>query len=112
MVKSVCIICEKEKDGEPLVNDYMLRFIRKIKQTLGVARNNQLVVCNDCFANHRKKREKFEKTIVQYVALGAISVVLLLVLFMRWESVIFSLLIIVFMLSLALLSYHPATKLG
>lgn len=109
MAKSVCIICEKEKGGEPILDGHVIPIIRKVKKALGVAQNNQLVVCSDCFDAHKKRREKFEKTLMQYAAIGVIFFVLLLVLAPKLETFLFGLLIAGFMMLLSLVQYHPST---
>ncbi|VVB99009.1 Uncharacterised protein [uncultured archaeon] len=73
----VCIICEKEKSGHPVADDIVISTIRWFKNKTNTAKNNTLVVCNDCLPEHKKKREKFEKNLVTHVVLAAIVLLLL-----------------------------------
>lgn len=69
----VCIVCYKEVSSNHLVqDDIVIRAIRAIKQRLGNAKNNTLVVCDSCMAEHKKKRESFERSLVMYIALGGL----------------------------------------
>lgn len=115
MPKKVCIICGKEKDGTPIKDDIVIRTIRKIKGALRLATNNTLVVCRECTDDYAKKRAKFEKTLVQYVVVAAILLVLILVLpllsgkLFSLESLIFGILIGIFIIALSLIGYMPKT---
>ena len=41
----VCIICSQEvKHGHAVADDAVIRFIRHVKQSLNIAKNNELVV--------------------------------------------------------------------
>ena len=71
-----CIICSKTvPKGLAAEDDLVIRTIRAIKQKLGIAKNNELVVCPDCVETYRKKRGDYEKRLVQHVVIA--SVVLL-----------------------------------
>lgn len=71
----VCIICYKEKDGTPVQDDFVIRFIRGIKQRLNMAKNSTLVVCPDCMAAYRERRKKYEGTLMQHLVIGGIVLV-------------------------------------
>ncbi len=72
----VCIVCEKEKGGYPVEDDIVLRSIRRIKQSLRIAKNNELVVCEECLPEQQKKRQKFEKNLVMHVVIAAIVLII------------------------------------
>ncbi|VVC01365.1 Uncharacterised protein [uncultured archaeon] len=72
----VCIVCEKEKSGYPVEDDAVIHAIRRVKQAFKVARNNELVVCEDCLEEHRKKRQKYEKNLVMHVVIAAIVLII------------------------------------
>jgi hypothetical protein len=67
-----CIICERETNGTAVKDDAVIGFIRWAKRMMRMAQNNRLVVCRDCMATHKAKREKFEKNLVQHIVLGGI----------------------------------------
>jgi len=70
-----CVVCFKEKDGYKVYDDFVIRTIRGIKQKLGIAKNNSLVVCKDCFEEHRKKRKAYEKTLIIHIVLAGVVLV-------------------------------------
>ncbi|HIH18349.1 TPA: hypothetical protein HA225_00040 [Candidatus Micrarchaeota archaeon] len=72
----VCIVCEKETVGRRVEDDMVIRTIRRIKQSVGAAKNNELVVCESCLEAHKKKREKFEKNLVMHVVVAAIVLII------------------------------------
>lgn len=71
----VCIICYQEKGGEAVLDDAVIRAIRGMKQRLGMAKNNTLVVCGGCMEAYRKKRQKYERDLVMHVVLAGVVVV-------------------------------------
>lgn len=75
----VCIICEKEPQeaARKVKDDAIIKAIRAAKQRLGIARNNELYVCEGCMPKYVERRKKFERNIVFYVALGVIIFVLI-----------------------------------
>ncbi|MDO8340277.1 MAG: hypothetical protein Q7T16_06490 [Candidatus Burarchaeum sp.] len=108
--KRICIICQQEKDGYAVRNDIFIAAIRGIKQTLGIATNNVLVVCNDCASEHRKRRSGFEKTLLQYGVFGAIIGILLLAISLSLSGLLMAAFMVLFMLALAVIHYHPASE--
>lgn len=66
----ICIICKKEltpaeiKGAKRVVDDVVIKTIRKIKNFLNVASNNELYVCKEHLEEHNKKRKNYEKSIV------------------------------------------------
>ena len=71
-----CIVCAKNvQKGLAVEDDLVISSIRAVKRKLGIAKNNELVVCPDCVEAYRKKRGEYEKRLVQYVVIA--SVVLL-----------------------------------
>lgn len=69
----VCIVCQKEtKTGYPVKDDFVIESIRKIKNYLRVAKNNELVVMEECLEEHKKKRERYEKNLILHIAIGGI----------------------------------------
>ncbi|MCX8197402.1 MAG: hypothetical protein N3G80_03765 [Candidatus Micrarchaeota archaeon] len=67
---NVCIICEKEKSGFPVQDDYVILAIRKVKNFLRIAKNNNLVVCQDCLEVYQKKRAKYERDLAIHAIIG------------------------------------------
>jgi hypothetical protein len=62
----------------PIQEDFIIRSIRKIKQTIKIATNNELYVCSDDLEAHKKKRKSFERSMIFFGVLAA-AVVLLLI---------------------------------
>jgi len=73
----VCIICQKETAGSPVADDAVIRCIRRAKQALCIARNNELVVCGKDMEAYRKKRQSYERNLAVYMAIAGIVLVLL-----------------------------------
>jgi len=78
--KSVCIVCEKEKEGVPVKEDNIIKFIRSIKKRLGVAKGYSLDVCSDCWAKYEEKRKNYEKSMLTWLVIGAALIVIMLLL--------------------------------
>jgi len=114
MQKGICIITEQEVSGIPIKEDAVISTIRKIKRLFGIAKNNALVVGADSMEEYKKRRAKFERTFVQYVALAIIMVAafVLLPLFFgapfSLGSLAMSVLIGVFIILLSFSSYIPS----
>ena len=100
-VLKVCIICNKDVTGKRAVrvkDDFVIRTIRRVKQILGVAKNNELYVCEDDFEEYKKRRSSFEKSIMIFGAMAGLlifGVVLLMIITGRFSiSSIVSLLVL------------------
>jgi len=77
----VCIVCSKEvAGGHKVEDDSVIRAIRKIKRQFGVARNNELYVCEGCMEEYKKKRGKYERDLVIHAVLAAIVLIMMVVL--------------------------------
>ncbi|MCX8195324.1 MAG: hypothetical protein N3G22_04445 [Candidatus Micrarchaeota archaeon] len=77
----VCIVCQKEtKGGYKVEDDLVINTIRKIKQGLKIAKNNELVVMEECLEEHKKKRERYEKNLAIHVVIGGILFVIFTIL--------------------------------
>jgi len=114
---NVCIICEKEKNGEPVAEDAVLKYIRLAKQKLNMAKNNRLVVCSECMEAHKKKRAEFEKILVQHAAIAALVVIAFLALAFMGKgfslvTVLLAFLVAGFILALSLARYWPGLEKG
>ena len=74
----VCIICGNEvKSGSAVADDLVIRSLRRAKQWLHIARNNELVVCESDLEAHRKKRQGYERNLAVYMVIAGIVLVLL-----------------------------------
>lgn len=75
----VCIMCEKEPGGKAYAvkDDAIVSTIRTVKRKLGIAKNNELYVCEACLPVYKEKRKKFEKNLVFYAALAVVVFVLI-----------------------------------
>lgn len=109
----VCIICGKEaKGGHPVQDDFVIVGIRRIKNALRIAKNNELVVTDECMEQYTKKRQKYERDMMMHVILGAFVflVIALLPVFTTGFSIIAVLLgalLAILIIGLALLSHVP-----
>ena len=113
----VCIICHKEtKKGIPIKEDFVIKSIRKVKRALRISTGNTLIVCEEHVGDAKKRREKFEKSLLTYVGLGAvIGIVLILISIFQSKSlsnilVSFGLLVLLVLLMAAfsLYQYFPS----
>jgi hypothetical protein len=77
--KGICLICQKEAIGLPIKEDFVIRGIRKIKTALKVARGSKLIICNEHLEEAKKKRERFEKTLLTYGGSGGVVGILLII---------------------------------
>ncbi|MCX6770517.1 MAG: hypothetical protein NTX79_00520 [Candidatus Micrarchaeota archaeon] len=74
----VCIICSQEvKQGHAVADDAVIRSIRRAKRYLRIAKNNELVVCENDLEAHRKKRQAYERNLAVYMVVAGIVLVLL-----------------------------------
>lgn len=109
---------QKESDGIPVKDDLILRSIRRVKQMLNISTGNQLVVCGGHIEEARKRRAKFEKSMMTASGIGAIFGIVLLVIAILSEKSIFDILraifllvlLVVVMAALSLYQYFPAVE--
>jgi len=78
--KGICLICQKEATGLPIKEDFVIRGIRKIKTAFKVARGSKLIICNEHLEEAKRRREKFEKTLLTYGGLGGVIGIILITL--------------------------------
>ncbi|MFH1447721.1 MAG: hypothetical protein ABIG39_02560 [Candidatus Micrarchaeota archaeon] len=107
---SKCIVCGKNKTGVQVSEDMVIRSIRRIKQVLGIAKNNKLVVCKKCIPEHTKKRAAFEGKIVRYGGFGIIILIVFLLLSLSIKSLVAGIFITLLMLSFTLTDYYPTIR--
>ncbi|MFA5108575.1 MAG: hypothetical protein WC492_03540 [Candidatus Micrarchaeia archaeon] len=108
----ICIVCSKETHGIPVEDTQVIKAIRAIKQRFAIASNNKLVVCAESMEEYKKRRKSFEGKMLFHSVAGLFLVVvsILLPLFGgRFEIIGFFmvLLLAIFLVGLALLSYVP-----
>ncbi|MEM4272475.1 MAG: hypothetical protein QXH30_02700 [Candidatus Bilamarchaeaceae archaeon] len=113
----VCIVCRKEiAEGNPIRDDAIIRFIRKLKQKTGTIQNNVLMVCDADLEAYKKKRQNFEKMAVLHATAAVIAVAILfvapLILGAPFSIVnlFFALILGIMIAALAILSYTPALE--
>jgi hypothetical protein len=76
----ICIIGEEDVGGTKaykVIDDGVIRVIRRIKQIIRLAKNNELYVCSKCAETHGKRRRDFEKMLLYCAILGAVVILLL-----------------------------------
>jgi hypothetical protein len=106
----VCIICQRERDGYAVREDFIIRGIRAVKRALRAATNNRLVVCKDCVDAHRAKRASFERKLMLYGGFGILLVIVFTLLSQTLQGFAASLMLGIFVAALALFSYHPGSE--
>ena len=76
-----CIICQKEITGNALrvKEDFIILGIRRAKQALHMAKNNELFVCENDVKTHQQKRKNYERDLVIFSVIAAIVFVALIV---------------------------------
>ena len=77
----VCISCQKEVEGKkaiPVKEDRIIRVIRAIKRTFGIAQMNELYVCEDDIKKHIERRRAFEKSMLFASVFAGIILVLVI----------------------------------
>lgn len=124
----VCIICYKElKRGIPVKEDAVLKgirwgknLIRSLLERFGmkVSKGNVLVVCEEHVEESRKRREKFERTLLTFGGLGVILGLILIIvsilsgrdLFGIATSILLLIFLVAIFAAMSLLQYHPALE--
>jgi hypothetical protein len=114
----VCIVCRKEiENGNPVKEDVIIRFIKKIKQKTGTIQNNVLMVCDADLETYKKKRQNFEKMAVLHATAAVIVVAILflapIILGAPFSIVnlFFALILGIMIAALAILSYTPGLEM-
>ena len=120
-MRGVCLICEKQTEGIPIEEGPVIKAIRTIKGSLGIAKGNVLVICPGCWEEYRKRRTGFEKSMLIWSIIGVIFAALLIIppiLFGDWEifnilrNIVLSIILIAVILALiGLVRYIPKTKM-
>ncbi len=110
MKKSICIVCKKEKKGSRVENDLYLDTIRKIKNRLGIARNNTLVVCKDCLPKAEEKRKRFERTLMTWTILAILLFIMLVVMSQTLQAIFYGLALAVVFILFSLILYFPRVE--
>ncbi|VVB73665.1 Uncharacterised protein [uncultured archaeon] len=116
----VCIIHQKESDGIPVKDDIVLRAIRGVKKAFRASTGNQLVVCKAHVEEAKKRRAKFEKSLLTSALIGALFGTVMLVVSILSQRSIFDILrgilllvfLVVVMAALSLYQYFPALEEG
>ncbi len=121
--KNICISCKKELKGTKLktaktvVDDHLIRTIRKIKKAFNAITNNKLYVCKEDLKEHKTKRKKFEKNFILTLVLAILIFLTLVILPLilggafNFGSVILGAVIAVLLTALmGFINYVPATK--
>ncbi len=111
--KSVCVVDGKEvKKGYRIKEDFVIRTIRSIKKSLGIAKNNKLFVCEEHKELLIKKRKNYERiAIIISVSLAALFIFAVFLPLIEGRLTVFSfisfLLITVLMFGMLFLSHVP-----
>jgi len=114
----VCIVCEKDVEGKravPVKEDRVIRLVRAAKRLVGIAKMNDLYVCEADLPKHSERRKGFEKSMLFASVLAALLLVLVLgmiVLSGNFEvwSLVSAFVIAGFVLVLPLFKYTPAVE--
>lgn len=112
----VCVVCQKEKAGRPVREDIILKSIRRAKEFAKISTGNELVVCPDDYEEAKKRRQRFEKSLLTFGGIGAVlGIILVLIAIFQGRdilsiigSLIFVVLLVAIMAALSLYQYFPA----
>ncbi len=114
-----CIVCQKDivsGKAAKVREDRIIRGLRKIKQTLNIARNFDLYVCEDDFQKNTDRRKQYEKNVIIYTIIAVVIFIVLIVLpllsgrfnfLLLLSSALLSIVVVLFAL---LFKYVPATE--
>lgn len=83
MLMKKCVVCHMDLTSGKAARvreDRVIRFIRKIKKTLNIARNYDLYVCEADFEKNNEKRKKYEKDIIIFTIVAVFVTVILIIL--------------------------------
>ena len=116
--KGTCLICQKETIGSPVKEDFVIRGIRNIKTSLKIARGTNLIICDEHLEEARKKRERFEKSLLTYGGIGAVIGIILVIaslfggrdLISIFSSMLIAILLIIVLVIFSLAYYFPAIE--
>jgi hypothetical protein len=116
----VCIIHQKESDGIPVKDDFVLKAIRGVKKAFRVSTGNQLVVCKAHVEEAKKRRAKFERSLITSAGIGALFGMVMLVVSILSQRSIWDILrgilllvfLVVVMAALSLYQYFPSIEEG
>jgi hypothetical protein len=115
----VCISCETDVTGKkayPIKEDRIIRAVRTVKKALGIAKMNDLYVCENCLEKHKGRRQSFEKSMLFATVLGGIIIIVMLGMMLLsgkldiWAAVS-SIVIGGFVMVLPFFRYAPAVQL-
>ncbi len=111
--KTFCIICGKERNGIGVKNDRVLEGIRWFKRSVTHNESgNRLVVCKECYETYKKSKKRFDSRKKLYLVLGIIFAVLIIVVGKSVASILFGIVMVLFLYSFAFFSYVPELALG
>ena len=116
----VCVTCQESVEGKkavPIREDRVIRIIRAVKKAVGIAKNNELYVCEKDIAKHTERRKSFEKGMLfASVLAGFLLIVLIgsLIVNGRFDlwAIASALVVGAFVLLLPLFKYAPAIEQG
>lgn len=110
MAEKRCIVCGIKRDGLPVKDDGVIKFIRWFKRN--ITKNEKgydLVVCRDCYRRYEKSKSIYDRRRILYTSLGVIVAVLWIIIGgIRIETVITAIVFIAIMYLLSLVSYTPS----
>ena len=113
MKQSYCIICGNRKEGLVVKNDFVIEAIRAFKRNVTKnEKGNRLVVCRGCYAQYKKRRDRFSSRQVMYVALGVLFGIFSLLISFTLVSLTLTIIVIAVLYALSLLNYTPALEVA
>jgi len=117
----VCIVDREEKNGIPIKDDVVINAIRTVKKRLKISSGNELVVCPAHLEEAKKRRERFERSLMTSAGIGAVLGVILVLLAIFnpnrslisiLQAILFLFVLVFIMAALSLYQYFPAVKEG
>jgi energy-converting hydrogenase Eha subunit A len=114
----ICISCETNVEGKKaykVKEDRIIGTVRRIKKAIGLAKNNELYVCENCLQKHMEKRKSFEKSVLFGTVIAVVILVVLLGMLLlsgRFDiwAIVSTFIISGFVLALPLFKYAPALE--
>lgn len=79
-MSKVCVDCQQDVAGKRAIKvreDRVIRLIRSVKRLLKISKENELYICENCFAKHEERRKSFEKTMLVFAVVAALIIILM-----------------------------------
>jgi len=108
----VCLLCQKEKqNGSKIIEDPVVKTIRWAKRKLKIEKGNEIVICEECMENYKKKRKNFEWNILAYLLICLVITISIVLIAHSISSFLIALIFSALLILLAIIAYYvPAIE--